>query len=114
MVMVSIYPIPLLGEVFEQLPFPFLVTKLMHVRTHMHIHTHTHTHTHTYRTTETKEEKPNDEVFNRIDASKLHGAMENAMMLGTLEVREGGRDGGREGGRERGRKGGREELYCLC
>ena len=35
----------------------------------------------------TSEPDPQD-VFTRIDASKLHGAMENAVVMGTLEVRE--------------------------
>ena len=49
------------------------------------VHTHTHTHTHTHSPPQEQSEVEAG-VFNRIDASKLQDALENASMLGTHVV----------------------------
>ena len=49
-------------------------------------HTHTHTHTHTNSSKASASDDTQQKVFDRIDASKLQGALTNASMLTNLEV----------------------------
>ena len=55
--------------------------------THMTHHTHTNSYTHTHTLTHSQTSAASSgEVFERIDAQKLAGALENAKTLGTMEV----------------------------